>query len=105
MHNSLNAFIDRDEAMSGMPTTKNSIEMENHVFQKTKGSKVCLKLLLEKSWAYYDSIYFYFILFYPHIAVKLNYIVNYWKLNYIFCKLNFFLASVILIWILLLIQL
>lgn len=34
--------------MSGMPTTKNSIEMENHVFQKAK-SKVCLKLLFEKS--------------------------------------------------------
>ncbi|GAB1861067.1 hypothetical protein CAJAP_02146 [Camponotus japonicus] len=28
-----------DEAMSGMSTTKNSTEMENHVFQKTKGSK------------------------------------------------------------------
>lgn len=31
-------FLHRDEAvqMSGMPTTKNSIEMENHVFQKAK---------------------------------------------------------------------
>lgn len=32
--------------MSGMPTAKNSIEMENHVFQKAK-TKVCfLKLLI-----------------------------------------------------------
>lgn len=35
-------FYHRDEAvqMSGMPTAKNSIEMENHVFQKAK-TKVC----------------------------------------------------------------
>ena len=31
-------FLHRDEAVtrSGMPTTKNSLEMENHVFQKAK---------------------------------------------------------------------
>lgn len=30
--------------MSGMPTAKNSIEMENHVFQKAK-TKVCFKII------------------------------------------------------------
>jgi len=77
VHNSLNAFIDRDEAiqMSGMPTTKNSIEMENHVFQKAK-SKVCLSCYL-KNLEHIMILYISFILFYPHISVKLNYIVNY----------------------------
>ncbi|TGZ46509.1 hypothetical protein DBV15_10343 [Temnothorax longispinosus] len=37
------AKIDEAIQVSGMPTTKNSMEMENHVFQKAK-TKVCLKL-------------------------------------------------------------
>lgn len=33
------AKIDEAIQMSGMPTTKNSIEMENHVFQKAKSKE------------------------------------------------------------------
>jgi hypothetical protein len=45
-HKSANWLFLRDEAIrtSGMPTTKNSMEMENHVFQKAKSkvSSLCI---------------------------------------------------------------
>nr|CAD7590726.1 unnamed protein product [Timema genevievae] len=39
------AKIDEAIQRSGMPTTKNSNEMENHVFQKAK-TKLCVSLIL-----------------------------------------------------------
>jgi hypothetical protein len=45
-HRSANWLFFRDEAIrtSGMPMTKNSMEMENHVFQKAKSkvSSLCI---------------------------------------------------------------